>query len=290
MRTDLNKQLCERERHGHRYGFKNVRRRKSFASFGEDGENLRPREGMRLRYVVAGDTKEFSENLSPLWGQVRKAVGQRWDRFYSELCLHFDMRSRINQHILQHLKGFCEREDIVLKDGELYLRGRGRWSDDIPLRGSWVEYYVDPRDGIIKRNKHFKTVQQLNRERATRTIEERNKVERWVDADHVLRLIDGVWFLFTLEDVPLGHTVIDKPASPELFEVRRGRLRRWEQLDEYDRRRFGEKRYFGRTVVDLFTGEALRCDASKPLKHQRRRYHAVKRTASHKLLKQVGLA
>jgi hypothetical protein len=289
MRTDLNKQLCERERVGHRNGFKAVRRARRFSDFGEEGENLRAQEGIRWRYRVTCSSKEFNENLKPLLGQVRKALGQRWDTFYSEFCQNFDMRSRINQHILEHLEQYCERKKILLKAGKLYLALRNG-EPPIPLKDSWVQYYVDPRDGIIKANKHYLSFKQYDRKNKKKQTREREKTERWVDADHVLRQIEGVWFLFSLKDIPQGSTVIDKPQKPDLFEIRPGRLRSWEQLDDYDRRRFGEQRYFGPTVVDLFTGKAMRYDVTRLQKSQTKRYHATKRSAPRKLLAKMGLA
>ncbi len=86
----------------------------------------------------------------------------------------------------------------------------------------------------------------------------------------------------------MGYTLIEKPATREVFDIR-GRQRRWEQLDAADRWRLGERRYVGETVTDLYTGKPLRYDASRALKTQTRRYHAVKRSASAKLLRQMGL-
>ena len=51
MRDDLNKLLCERERHGHRNRFKPYRRMKAFSpAADEDGDNRLQREGISLRY------------------------------------------------------------------------------------------------------------------------------------------------------------------------------------------------------------------------------------------------
>src|SRR5271155_3661608 len=98
--------------------YKEVRHKKKFSSIGEDGENLRSFESTMYRYVRDGETKNFNENLSPLKGAIRAAIGKRWDTFYSDLCKNFDKRSVINQHILQHLFEYVER-DVYIEDGEV---------------------------------------------------------------------------------------------------------------------------------------------------------------------------
>jgi len=298
MRADLNKLLCERERVGHTRSYKDVRHNKKFKS-DPDGE-LPSRESMKHRHARgASDTKSFNENLNPLWGQVRKAVGRPWNKFYGELCQNFDKRSVINQHILQHLMQSVETQ-AYYKDGELYTRNN--YSGDIRLKDDTsTEYYVDPKDGILKKNKNYKRYSQINREHRKRREAEEEAVTRWLDDDNVLRKVGDVWFHFTLKDIPKGEVVFVKPEGKDLFDTGYGRrphqMRSWDQLTDYEQRRHGVRTFKGQSVTDVFTGESLMFDrrmgrvytsAQNQWYSGKKRYHATKRTASHKQLKQAG--
>ncbi|MGH8289204.1 MAG: hypothetical protein ACREV7_09275 [Steroidobacteraceae bacterium] len=253
MRSDLNKVICEHERRGSRDSYRRVRHKKAFLLT----EDSPARESMTARYGY--NTKDFGEHLNPLYGQVRKAVGRRWAAFYGELSRNFDMRSRINEHILQHLFDRFEK-DCYVREGEIYVgptRFRyGGWRLRDQTR---IEFYVDPRDGIIKRNPWFGCVQ---------LVKPRPATEVWIDRDRVLRKIGDLWFVFTMADVP--------PA-------------RWVEGSD------GKRRFLSTPVRDVFDGmmkEDRRRRYSRvgclgdlePL-----RYHAEKRSASKADLKAAGL-
>lgn len=300
MRDDLNKQLCERERRGSRMKYRSVRHKKKHdLPLDEEGENTRSRESMTFRY---DNTKSFNENLKPLYGAVRKAVGRRWDTFYSELCQAFNMRSVINQHILQHLEWYCER-NVVIQDGQLFVREYPSFPLT-PLRESKrTEFYVDPRDGIIKKNKWFRksTAQELQA-RARQEKEEAAK-HRQLDDNNVLHLIDGVWFHFTLKDIPEGKEVIVRPEGVEFFKDYKNRRKTWDQLQDHDKRRLGKKIFVGERATDLYTGESIYNDNGKSGVRSyfrntyvlfrwptpKGKYHATKKAASHQMLKKAGI-
>jgi hypothetical protein len=204
MRKDLNKLLCERERPRSDDHYANYRHLKKFEERDyefEDGLDepftgvgSGHREPMKRRYGY--DAKPFNENLNPLYGFIHKAVGRKWDKVYSEICEVFDKRSVINQHILIHLFQKVEIDDIRIgEDGKLYycptMYGGTRQD---PLKESAVEYYVDPRDGILKYNYGRKTYRQVARESAKRRAEEEAKVRRVIDSNTVLEKINNCWF------------------------------------------------------------------------------------------------
>jgi hypothetical protein len=256
MRSDLNKQLCEHERSGSENSFRQRRRDRTFQYQDPDGEDARFHESMTLRYT--NDRKSFNENLSPLKGQVRKAIGRPWNKFYSEFCQVFDKRSVINQHILQHLEDFVCTKVYVGRDNELWVK---RYGSPELLDGSSIEIYVDPRDGIIKKNRGYKPYRSYNREALLkREAEERLELRR-LDDNNVLRLIDGTWFHFELRDAPYGYYVSS-----------------W--LNGYFYRTLdgvGAHDVYTKTYVLSVPG------------HPATRYHASKCTASKKLLKKAGL-
>ena len=282
MRADLNKQLCERERRGSRMSYKAVRRSKKHTTMGVEGESLPASEGMTARYGY--NTKDFSENLNPLYSQLRKAVGRPWAKFYSELCQNFDKRSVINQHILQHLYDRLEIH-VHIRDGELWCAPR--YGLNRPLKNQYnIEYYVDPRDGIIKKNRAYRTGRALDQERKVRLAKEELEKTRWIDEDNVLRKIGDVWFHFTMQDTTPASYTYTKPHDKDIFLVGWRHVERtWDELTPKFRERFGVKRLVGKSHMDLFTGEHVSRAQQPPVL----RYHATKKTASHKVLKSAGI-
>lgn len=306
MRPDLNKQLCERERHRSYDRFGNYRKLRKFNKAGEEGEGLPVREGMKHRYTINYNTKDLNENLNPLWGAVRKNVGRRWDSFYSDLCKVFDKRSVINQHILDHLFQEVEREVYVGDDDQLYVRnnyGRG----DTPLRESYTEFYVDPRDGILKVNKHYRSRNAVNQQRAAEKRREEAKVFRQLNNGNVLRCVEGVWFEFEMKPYPVGTYITKKPLNKDVFKVY-GREKDWDSMSEAERDRHGVKVYVGETAYDVFHKTFVRIDEWMARRFvasesQRRKaggkrvpnyfgeklYHATRKTASKKTLRDAGI-
>ena len=295
MRQDLNKLLCERERIRSKDHYKNYRKLKKFnASVDEDDVGQRRQEGMKSRY--GWNRKQFNENLNPLKGIIRKAVGRPWDKFYSELCETFDMNSVINQHILQHLYDYICVDGVKFdEDGEIWISDH-RWGRLQLLQDSHVLYYVDPRDGIIKINKDRKTYRQRDQEYARRRTEELTKNDVWIDDKNILHQIDGVWYHYTLEPVPEGRTIYVKPAFKDVFKDRRGRDVTWDELQGWQKISQGQAKFDGQSVVDLYTGQSVYMDQGIVRTRDRNNvsfnhkfYHATKKTASHKTLKQAGL-
>ena len=284
MRDDLNKQLCERERRGSWRRFGHVRHNKKFAV--RDPENTPAREGMKFRASATSNEKEFNENLNPLLGQVRKAVGRPFDKFYSDLSKTFDKRSVINQHILGHLDDFLCRDLYFDRDGVLTRHGRYGAVDRPLTEYTSIEFYVDPIDGIIKRNRNFARGKWRRRERDAQAQAEIDAVHRTLPDGSVLHMINDVWFHYAVKDAPVGHYVYDKPSNKDLFKPSRwSKEVPWERLRDYERQHCGVKRLVGKDVLDVLTGERVFCEPGKPPV----KYHATKRTASHKTLKHAGL-
>jgi hypothetical protein len=294
MRDDLNKLLCEHERYHSSDKFSNYRHRKSFKHEDEDGE-IGGRESMQTRYRQDGFQKEFSENLNPLWGIIRKSVGKKWDNFYSELCKKFNMRSVINDHILQHLYQKVE-VNTFFKNGEIWVKPK--YNKIQPLNGYHCEYYVDPRDGIIKANKHYKSYKKGYEERKKQRELDLMKVKRVIDKDNVLHLIDGVWYHFTLEDVPKGEVVYACPGDRHTLKFKpnlwSNKEKSWDEMSITEQARFGVPRLVGNFAKDLLTGELMVSKVGTNFGRHKyiesQRYHATKQTASHKLLKKAGIA
>lgn len=208
MRKDLNKQLCERERHGHDWHFRDVRHLRKVR--GEDAEDVvGGRESMKHRHRLV-DTKQFNENLNPLWGVVRKNVGRPWDKVYSEFCTVFDRRSVINQHILTHLFQVVATKTFE-RGGVIYVSSRRGFEQ--PLSSSNFEYYVHPRSGLLLKNPHYHTWRQERRKYEARRAAEKLLTHRVIDEFTELRCLDGVWYLIELKPTPREYTQKHVPFS-----------------------------------------------------------------------------
>lgn len=296
MRNDLNKLLCERERIGSSNKFRDHRRTKSFtANLIVDGDNVPSREGMKKRYHSGWGTKTFNENLNPLFGAVRKAVGRPWNKFYSELCRTFNMNSVINAHILQHLNSYVEHKDIYVgDDGELHINVK-KFCMPVSLKNSYVEYYVDPRDGILKRNKWFKHYKTKNREAAKEAKIKIEKTFREIDKNTILRCIDDTWFMFEVACLPVCKMEYIRPAyRPVSFPINENWSElKWEELTDKEKQKYGILVQEGK-VYDVFTRKHVflhngHVYGDNGLGKKDARYHVKKQTAPHKLLKKMGI-
>lgn len=273
MRPDLNKLLCEHERIGSSRSYGDDRNLKVFEEMYQDryeddepfaGIGNAARESMKKRFNWMYNSKEFGENLNPLYGIIKKNVGRRWDKVYSELCEVFDMRSVINQHILQHLYSYVEVKDMFIgKDGKPWVRNRH--GGDEPIKGSTTEYYVDPRDNVLKRNNSFTSYRQANRQREAERIREKAKTFRKIHETLELHKFGDVWFKidFTLfkgytKTVARSHASYNPNKKPRIY---------YHTTTEYP------------PTFDVLEKKTV----------ERNRVATAKSTASHKELKQYGI-
>lgn len=186
MRGDFIKVLTERPRHNsgmkYRHGRKIARRQK----IGED--DFAGRESMSMR------DKEFSDLIAPLHRYVQSRVGKKWDKTYSEICAHLKGRNTVQQHLIGHLNQYVERHvefdeknRPVSKSWKPYRFGGER--------GLYSDFYVDPRDGILKAAP--------KRERGW--WRHRNKPEPItkikLDDGTFHEQIDGIWYLTSYKTV-----------------------------------------------------------------------------------------
>ena len=307
MRQDFNKLLVERERIGHDRKFHESRRLRKLDAKDEDGQPLGGRESMRRRHKIADNQKSFNENLTPLQGWLRSCLGKNWDKCYSELRKTFDARGVINDHILQHLYQYIE-VNAKLVDGKVMVINRysGR-RGYIPIADAGADYYVCPKTGCVKKTNRL-TYKQRRRLDKRKAEEAEAKVHRIIDAENHLRLIDGIWYHFTMKKLPKPRIELHPPhfAADHLYQVQtypRIIMKKWAELNQQERVKIGQKRVIGQ-AYDVFLKETIylsdrwgtdgislhRRNFLSRIKGQSNEYyHAEKQTASHKLLKQAGL-
>lgn len=307
MRKDLNKQLCERERQGsRRLKYSAVRHKRKFiTSVIDEDTDLPINESMQYRY--GWNTKNFSENLNPLWGILRKAVGRKWDDFYSELSSIFDKRSVINNHILEHLYDKILVDVHLDADGRYYVLNKYTSGKDYidDIRYAFADYYVDPQTGIICKLESKMTWRQ--RDQAARLKKKLEYVESHAydsDSGKAYHKINDVWFVFDLVEAPKARYEYAAPSNDpaELYDCY-GKLLEWDRLPFYKQRAIGRRIFIGSEARDEYTRDRVffntstgRLEVSFRGVHNQKhdelfrfipilnkgRYHANKRTASKK--------
>jgi hypothetical protein len=178
MRADMAKVLVERPRRGGQY------HRKGRCT---PLELLPTKEGMRRRWT---DHKELNENLAPLRRFLASRVGYHWDSVYAELSAHLTPRNAVQQHVRSHLTNFVALHLLVTGDGALA---------DSSWRGvGWrhgYDFYVDPRDGILKRSLSDKTQRREAQRQRQRAALRRAHAEVIVlGSMRELHRIHGIWY------------------------------------------------------------------------------------------------
>lgn len=202
MRPDFNKVLTERPRQGHKRKHKEVRKayNSKFNSArwdeNEDGQ-YGGLEGMRKPYNSWIDRKQNTD----LWSAIRRFMlsrcGQKWDDVWSEVNRDLHESDDMRAHWRVHCKIEVDEKVEVAPNGKLWrLASRGRWTlRDIehygwPLQGipgCNKRFYVDPRDGILRKNPD------LVWDHPAR--EEDQPEYGWRMPDGVIiKYIDGIWY------------------------------------------------------------------------------------------------
>ncbi len=143
MRNDMAKVIVERPRVG---GEKVTKGRTP-----RDLENLPARKGLRRAVQEAGDWKELNENLAPLRRYLASQVGRPWNKVWSEICANLRPTSTVQQHVRDHVFDFVAVRNLHVCGGEFYVSRR--WGGSVLLAKSHYEFWVDPRSGILRRNR-----------------------------------------------------------------------------------------------------------------------------------------
>jgi len=162
MRKDIAKVICERQRSGSRdknpvSGFRRqFHPRMSACEDYEDFMDSHPSvESKTLRLGYEG--RQFSDRLGAIAGLIRKNVGRKWDKVYSNLCKQVSPTGTVTeQHVHSHLKDFIVLDVLVNSSQELFMHSP--YMGLVPLEDvvSGIDYYVCPLTGLIKKIKRKK--------------------------------------------------------------------------------------------------------------------------------------
>lgn len=205
MRNDMSRVLVTRPRVGCKVRHKGRMRRM---------DNPPSRVGMkRTRALTKEDPKCLNEHLKPLERYLHAQVGRLWNKVWSDISATLRPTSAVQQHVRDHVFDFVAK-DVSMHGREFWVSRK--YGGIRPLRESTYELWVDPRTGILRRNRHRVTTRQsireqraqASRELAARMVPGKNDVQYHL-------LADGAWWEVTLAN----YAEVPSPDGNEPFDV-----------------------------------------------------------------------
>jgi hypothetical protein len=107
----------------------------------------------------------------------------------------------VQQHVRDHIGDFVAYKTFV-KNGTVSAAGKHGWSPR-PLAECHYRLYVDPRTGLLRKNKHYKSWQRQRRDEAAEANRERATRMRETAPDtQVHKFEDRGWWEIKLAPIP----------------------------------------------------------------------------------------
>ena len=166
---------------------------------GDDDELLPSKIGMKRDARERGGWKSLNENLNPLRRYLESQVGRPWDKVWSEICKNLKPSNTVQQHVRDHIPDFVAIK-TSMKDGEVWVHDRRA---RVQLKDSYVRLFVDPKSGLLRKNKYWASWNVRRRKEQAAEAEALAKRMRVVSPSKQLHLLgDGAWWEVTLAAVP----------------------------------------------------------------------------------------
>jgi len=162
----------------------------------------------------SGKKKERHDNLNPLYGFLRKHVGQPYDKVYSELCQRYDRRRfdgwRLHNRLSITVYPWMEFQTL---SGKGFLRYRLNYTDIFYVDAAGILRYTGQRQRPFgKAGRRDKVAEELAKGR----FEKNGKL---------YRKLDGCWFVVTLDPTDLFAVsegfVPGNPAAKTFYKYRK---------------------------------------------------------------------
>lgn len=202
VRDDMFEVIIERPRRGSRWmtHARRGRRRDAKVDVKRDVDGLVRQIGLGRAAWMGRGVKSLNENLAPLRRYLEKQVNRPWDKVWSEISENLSAASTVQQHVRDHVADFVATRGFV-RDGVVWLAGR--YGTPVQLRDSHIQLYVDPRTGILRRNKYYATWTKKRREtQAAATKHRALRMRPIAPGVQVHKLDDECWWEVRLAPIP----------------------------------------------------------------------------------------
>jgi hypothetical protein len=110
-----------------------------------------------MKFMHAGGTKFFNDNLEPLIRFLNTHQGKNWNKVYKELCGKLDKRSVSGLHVFNHLWDFV-MINVRIENGSVFTMRFGKW-EELFSREKWPKFYINSKTGQLRKAKFFKKKQ-----------------------------------------------------------------------------------------------------------------------------------
>jgi hypothetical protein len=206
MRDDMYELIIERPRWGSRF-LKYPRRAKRIdpkVTSARDPDALASNAGMKRGAKVARLYKNLNENLAPLRRYLESQVNRPWDKVWSDISANLESGNTVQQHVRDHVQDFVAYRTFV-RNGQVYTSSH--YGTPCPLTETWQRLYVDPRTGILRRNKHYRAWARKRQDERKAANAERATRMREISPDTQLhKFEDRGWWKVTLAPIPITRT------------------------------------------------------------------------------------
>jgi hypothetical protein len=202
MRDDMDEIIIERPRYGSRMGHhRRGRRVDGKVASRCDPDALPFHIGMKRAAREMGPFKSLNENLRPLRRYLESQVNRPWNKVWSEISANLRVTSAVQQHVRDHVPDFVATQPVA-KDGAIWVKNRG--GRLIRLKESDFRLYVDPRTGLLRRNKRYKSWTRRRREEDAVAAKHRAERVRELAPDIQLHRFDNRgWWEVRLSPIPV---------------------------------------------------------------------------------------
>jgi hypothetical protein len=219
MREDMSEVIIERPRHGHRMRhFRRARRMDAKVLTRDAPERLLSGLGMGRGAALGRHRKMLNENLAPLRRYLERQINRPWDKVWSEIAHNLAVTSAVQQHVRDHVEDFVATRTF-LKDGAVWVTTR--YGKPVPLREGLRKLYVDPRTGILRRDKHYASWQQKRRADQAAAQKHRATRVREIAPDvQVHRLDDNCWWEVRLAPIPTRTVTYPSHLGTRTYAIR----------------------------------------------------------------------
>ena len=202
MRDDMYELIIERPRWGSRW-LKYPRRAKRVDAkviAREDPDKLVSKVGMKRGAKAARVYKNLNENLAPLQRYLESQVNRPWDKVWSDISANLESGNTVQQHVRDHVEDFVAFRSFV-RDGAVFTVSR--YGRPCPLAETRQRLYVDPRTGILCKNKHYKSWQRQGRDdRAAKASERATRMREIAPDTQLHKFEERGWWEVKLAPVP----------------------------------------------------------------------------------------